>query len=211
MKKGQKKPEACRVKSLFGDPENSEVMSIAHALFPEDLWICTQEPEGAAMCELPPELGINEDGEALVCLGHAKRMQRIAIQCIADRARGWKPLPLTAKEVNGTFADLSAFSSEYAKSSQRASQKWLEIRMTGASANELGGEQTSRVREYIRLSCFILGHSEVNRDGEQLVFLYFPCLQAQAEVSVDWIDGVHVGQSASLASQAFDVDHQRPD
>ena len=158
MKKGQKKTEACSFKSFFGDPAVSpSVMSRAHALFPEELWTCTQEAEGAIRCELPPELGIEGGGEALVCSGHANKLHQIAIQCVETRVNSWNPLPLTAKEANGTFANLSAFSSQYATSSTRAAQKWLELRMSGTSANELGGEQTTRLHEYIRLSCFILG------------------------------------------------------
>ena len=191
MKKGQKKPEACSFKSLFGNPAISpEVMSIADALFSDELWTCSPEEASATRCELPPELGMEEGGEAFVCSDHAKKIHQIAIQCVESRVTAWRPVPLSDKEVNGTFANLSAFSLQYATNTTRTSQKWLEIRMTGTSANELGGEQTSRLNEYIRLSCFVLGYSEVDKEGEQLAFLYFPCLKAQAEVSVEWVDGL---------------------
>ena len=189
MKKGQKKPEACGFKSMCGGLRPS-VMNIANALFPDELWKCSQEAEGALKCEIPRELGIEEGAEALVCSSHANKMHQIAIRCVETRESNWNPLPLTVKEVNGTFANLSAFSSPCATSSTRSSQKWLEIRMSGTSANELGGEQTTRLHEFITLSCFLLGYSEVDKEGEQLAFLYFPCLKAQAEVSVAWVDGV---------------------
>ena len=127
MKKGQKKPEACGFKSMCGGLRPS-VMNIANALFPDELWKCSQEAEGALRCEIPHKLGIEEGAEALVCSGHANKMHLIAIRCVETRESNWNPLPLTVKEVNGTFANLSAFSSQYATNSTRASQKWLEIR-----------------------------------------------------------------------------------
>ena len=192
MKKERKKAEACSFKSLLGAPGIGEpIIRTAHALNPHEgeLWVCSPAIDGVQRCEIPNELGMEEGCKALLCPAHDKMLDYIATAYSTELAASWKPGALTPKEVNGTFPDLVAFSTECEKSSQLASGIWLEVRMLGSRANELSGEQTTRVNEYIRLSCYVAGHSEMSRDGEQLAFLYFPCLKVQAKVSVAWLTG----------------------